>query len=99
MEISSRKVTCLNKNIELTSVEFTILKVLIQNAGNMVSRETLFKVALGRDSSVYDRSIDVHVSKLRKKLDCDSTGIERIKTVRSAGYLYIAGSQAASCCT
>jgi len=89
MEIGSRKVTCAGFNIELTSVEFCILEILLRSAGEMVTRETLFKVALGRDASAYDRSIDVHVSKLRKKLDCSAPGIERIKTIRNAGYLYV----------
>ncbi len=94
MEPGSRKVTCGSHNIELTSVEFCILEALLKNAGEMVTRENLFKTALGRDSSVYDRSIDVHVSKLRKKLDAAAPGIERIKTIRNAGYLYILESQA-----
>jgi len=89
MEIGSRKVTCAGANIELTSVEFCILEILLRSAGEMVTRETLFKVALGRDASAYDRSIDVHVSKLRKKLDCSAPGTERIKTIRNAGYLYV----------
>ncbi len=89
MEIGSHKVTCSGKSIDLTSVEFYILETLLRNAGRMVTREILFKTALGRDCTAYDRSIDVHVSKLRKKLDPENAGIERIKTIRNAGYLYI----------
>lgn len=89
MEVGARKVLCGGRPVELTSVEFCILELLLRNAGEMVTRETLFKVALGRDSSAYDRSIDVHVSKLRKKLDAAEPGVDRIKTIRNAGYLYV----------
>jgi two-component system response regulator CpxR len=76
--------------VDLTSVEFAILETLLRQAGQVVSRDDLVKQALGRDFSVYDRSIDVHVSSLRKKLGSGIADAERIKTVRSIGYLYSA---------
>lgn len=88
MDVSTRMVFCAGEPVELTSVEFGLLENLLRNAGKLVSREDLFKNALGRELSPYDRSVDVHVSKLRKKLGNCESGIERIKTVRSAGYLY-----------
>ncbi|HEY5672156.1 MAG TPA: response regulator transcription factor [Malonomonas sp.] len=74
--------------VELTSVEFTLLEVLLRQAGQVISRDVLVEKALGRRLSAYDRSIDVHVSALRKKLGHLSGDSERIKTVRGVGYLY-----------
>jgi len=74
--------------IELTSVEFTLLEVLLRQAGQVISREGLVEKALGRRLSAYDRSIDVHVSALRKKLGHHYESTERIKTIRGIGYLY-----------
>jgi DNA-binding response OmpR family regulator len=74
--------------IELTSVEFTLLEVLLRQAGQVISREELVAEALGRRLSAYDRSIDVHISALRKKLGHQYEKTERIKTIRSIGYLY-----------
>ncbi len=88
MDVSTRTVVCAGERVELTSVEFSLLESLLKNAGRLVPREELFKNALGREISPYDRSIDVHVSKLRKKLGNNDSGVERIKTVRSVGYLY-----------
>jgi len=68
MDISTRTVVCAGERVDLTSVEFSLLESLLKNAGRLVPREELFKNALGREISPYDRSIDVHVSKLRKKL-------------------------------
>lgn len=76
------------KPVELTSVEFALLDVLLQRAGEVISRDQLVEKVLGRRLTAYDRSIDVHVSALRRKLGhryCDS---ERIKTIRGIGYLY-----------
>ncbi len=74
--------------IELTSVEFTLLEVLLRQAGQVISREDLVAKALGRRLSAYDRSIDVHISALRKKLGHQYEKTERIKTIRGIGYLY-----------
>ena len=74
--------------VDLTSVEFTLLEVLLRQAGAVINREDLVEKALGRRLSAYDRSIDVHVSALRKKLGKYSGNEERIKTIRGIGYLY-----------
>ena len=76
------------ENIELTSVEFNLLEVLLSLAGKVISRKDLVEQVLGRRLSAYDRSIDVHVSALRKKLGHYDGNIERIRTIRSVGYLY-----------
>ena len=72
----------------MTSVEFSLLETLLRSAGKIVSREELAQKVLGRNLNLFDRSIDVHISKLRKKLGEMINGGERIKTVRGAGYLY-----------
>lgn len=75
--------------VPLTSTEFSVLEVLMQQAGQVVSKELLTERALGRKLGPYDRSIDMHVSNLRKKLGPGSDGEQRIKTVRSVGYLFV----------
>jgi two-component system, OmpR family, response regulator CpxR len=74
--------------LSLTTVEFELLEVLLRAAGRVVTREVLVRDVLGRDFSPFDRSIDVHVSNLRKKLGPHPDGSERIKGVRGFGYLY-----------
>ncbi len=88
MDLPARRVSCAGKTIDLTAVEFDLLELLLRNAGRIVSRELLINKVLGRSHSPYDRSIDVHVSRLRKKLGRLVAGTERIKAIRSAGYLY-----------
>ncbi|MBF0476931.1 MAG: response regulator transcription factor [Deltaproteobacteria bacterium] len=88
MDIGARVVLRAGEQVDLTTVEFNLLEHLIRNAGELVSREKLIKIVLGRSLSAYDRSIDVHISKLRKKLGREVDGMERIKSIRSVGYLY-----------
>ncbi len=74
--------------VEVTSIEFNLLEELLKAAGQVVSRADLSKKVLGRVLSPYDRSLDVHVSSLRRKLGRNVGGIERIRTIRGVGYLY-----------
>ena len=74
--------------IDLTTAEFDLLRVLLQSAGQVVPREQLFQDVLGREFSVFDRSIDNHISSLRRKLGSRVHGVERIKSVRNIGYQY-----------
>ena len=74
--------------IDLTAVEFDLLEVLLRAAGRVVTREDLVKAVLGRNFNPLDRSIDMHVSNLRKKLGHYVGDLERIKTVRGVGYVY-----------
>jgi two-component system, OmpR family, response regulator CpxR len=74
--------------VDLTTVEFDLLAVLMRAAGSAVSREDLVRDVLGREFSPFDRSIDTHVCNLRRKLGSLDDGAERIKGVRGAGYLY-----------
>ncbi|MDD2319193.1 MAG: response regulator transcription factor [Geobacteraceae bacterium] len=84
----ARTVVCGGRPVEVTSVEFSLLEVLLRMAGKVISREDLSVQALGRTLNYQDRSIDVHVSSLRKKLGSSSEGSERIKSVRGVGYIY-----------
>jgi two-component system response regulator CpxR len=81
------------KVVELTGAEFDMLVTLLQSAGRVVSREELAEAALGRPLAPLDRSVDMHISSLRRKLGAQVGGIERIKAVRGAGYLYARVSQ------
>ena len=78
------------QKVDLTSVEFAILETLLRLAGQVVSRDDLVQQSLGRRLSAYDRSIDVHVSSLRRKLGQRAGESERIKTIRNIGYQYSA---------
>lgn len=84
---ASRTARVGGREIKLTTAEYDLLDVFAKNAGAVVSREDLTRLVLGRRLSAYDRAIDMHVSNLRKKLGPSRSGGERIKTVRSAGYI------------
>jgi DNA-binding response OmpR family regulator len=76
------------KPVELTSVEFNLLHVLLREAGRVVTREHLVDAVLSRKFSPFDRSIDMHVSKVRRKLGDSDIGSDHIKTVRGVGYIF-----------
>ena len=86
LSASRRVVVRAETQVELTAVEFNVLECLMRNAGSIVSRETLAERALGRPLAPFDRSVDVHVHNLRKKIS--ATPDERIKTIRGVGYMY-----------
>jgi DNA-binding response OmpR family regulator len=71
--------------IELTSVEFDILELLARSVGRIVSRDEITMLIFGRESTPYDRFLDVHISHLRKKLECGKT---LIRAVRGVGYIF-----------
>lgn len=75
--------------VELTGTEFRLLETLLVSAGRLVSLERLSRDVLGRRHSPFDRSLGVHMSRLRKKLGPYGDGAERIHTVRSEGYVYV----------
>lgn len=88
LDPSAREGWLNGKQLDLTSVEFTLLETLLSDAGHVLSRERLTETVLGRKIGPFDRVIDVHVSNLRKKLGAVQEG-ERIKAVRGSGYLYV----------
>ncbi len=83
LDPASRSVHQDGERVELTDVEFALLEALMRSPGKVVEREPLAEQVLGRKFSPFDRSLDMHVSRLRKKL---GGGEERIKTVRGTGY-------------
>jgi two-component system response regulator CpxR len=85
---SSRSVKRGGEELPVTSVEFDLLSALLREAGRVVKKEDLSENVLERRLSPYDRSLDMHISNLRKKLGPRTDGSERIKTVRSVGYIY-----------
>ena len=85
---SSRSVKRGGEELPVTSVEFDLLLALLREAGSVVKKEVLSETVLERRLSPYDRSLDMHISNLRKKLGSRPDGSERIKTVRSVGYIY-----------
>lgn len=79
--------------VELTPVEFELLYQLAKSVGRVLSRDQLLDRVAGRDYDVFDRSIDVHISSLRRKLDDDPRSPRFIKTVRSVGYMFVDQNQ------
>lgn len=77
-----------DETLPLTSVEFDLLVLLVHEAGNVVERDRVAREVLGRTLLHFDRSIDTHVSRLRRKLGPRKDGGERIATLRGVGYLY-----------
>jgi two-component system response regulator CpxR len=90
MDTATRAVRRAGEPVELTAVEYDLLERLLRAAGQIAKREELVKEVLGRELSPFDRSIDMHVSNLRKKLGHQLNGMERIKTIRGVGYIYAA---------
>ncbi len=87
LDSTRRSATYDGQDLGLTSAEFNVLEVLLENAGSVVDKETLSRRALGRALSAYDRSIDVHVSKIRKKLAAREAD-RLIVSVRGIGYQF-----------
>jgi DNA-binding response OmpR family regulator len=85
---SSRSAKLGGVELTLTSVEFDLLAALLREAGKIVKKEDLSESVLERGLSPYDRSLDMHISNLRKKLGSRKDGSDRIKTIRSVGYIY-----------
>ncbi|MEO5367854.1 MAG: response regulator transcription factor [Magnetococcus sp. WYHC-3] len=88
LQPGARKVTVAGHPVALTSAEFNLLHLLMSEAGRVVAKETLCQQGLGRRLTSYDRSVDLHISSLRRKLGHDAAGAPRIHTVRGVGYLY-----------
>lgn len=88
LDPGTRVVKRAGENIELTAVEFDLLEKLLRGSGRIITREELSNDVLHRSLSPFDRSIDMHISNLRRKLGHNFGELERIKTVRGVGYIY-----------
>jgi two-component system response regulator CpxR len=96
MDFGTRDVRVGGSSVVLTAVEFNLLELFLRSPGQVVTREQVAKLVLGRNLSAFDRSIDVHVSKLRKKLGSIPPGEERIRAIRSVGYIYESHAESAA---
>ncbi|PCI58541.1 MAG: DNA-binding response regulator [Gammaproteobacteria bacterium] len=86
---NSRHVTLNNEVIELTSQEFELLWLLASRAGTVQNRDYIYKAVVGRDYDGLDRSVDVRISRLRKKMQDNTESPFRIKTIWGQGYLFV----------
>lgn len=89
VDMGARTVRVGGTEVALTGIEFGLLEMLARNAGTVVDRGELSREVLGRRASTFDRSLDVHLSNIRKKLGPMPDGSVRIKTVRGVGYIYV----------
>ena len=87
----SREVLAAGHALLLTGTEYEILNLLIKHAGDIVSKEQISEQVLGRRLAAFDRSIDMHVSNIRKKI-AEHIEPERIKTIRGSGYILVSGA-------
>jgi DNA-binding response OmpR family regulator len=84
----AHRATLDGKDLPLTGYEFSLLRVLAARAGRVLSREQIMELARGNSEDAFDRSIDVHISRLRQKLGDDPKHPRLLKTVRGVGYVY-----------
>jgi two-component system response regulator CpxR len=86
LDVAARKAVKAGKKLDLTDVEFGLLEALMRVPGTVLSRDELSQAVLGRAFDPFDRSLDMHVSRLRRKLSSDSEDEDRVKTIRGVGY-------------
>ncbi|MBU2885111.1 response regulator transcription factor [Gilvimarinus agarilyticus] len=94
LQMGSRAAFWLDQSLPLTGTEFSVLELLVRHAGQVISKDELTEQALGRKLTPYDRSIDVHVSNIRKKLATVGASKDQIINVRGAGYMLTRPSEA-----
>ncbi len=87
----AHRATLDGRELDLTGYEFTLLRVLAERAGRVLSREQIMELARGNSEEAFDRSIDVHISRIRQKLGDDPKRPRLLKTVRGVGYVYAGG--------
>jgi two-component system response regulator CpxR len=86
LDVAARKAVKAGRKLDLTDVEFGLLEALMRVPGTVVSRDELSQAVLGREFDPFDRSLDMHVSRLRRKLSSDEENEDRVKTIRGVGY-------------
>jgi DNA-binding response OmpR family regulator len=87
LHLGTRTTTWNNKEVALTGTEFSVLEILVRRAGQVISKDDMTEQALNRKLTPYDRSIDVHVSNIRKKITAAGSSKDLIINVRGAGYM------------
>jgi two-component system, OmpR family, response regulator len=85
-----RKAAYSGNDLDLTEVEFNLLEYLLCHCGSVVSRQELMRAGLGRKQGIFDRSVDVHLSRIRKKLKKAGGTAQQIKSIRGVGYILAA---------
>ena len=95
IDFEQHKVQRQGEELDLTVTEFNILAVLLREAGKVVDKNRLAEQSMQRSLTMFDRSLDMHLSNLRKKLGPMADGSPRIKTVRGVGYMYQTGQELA----
>ena len=86
LNAGTRQVQVAGKLVPLTGAEFRVLELLMRSVGQVISRDSMTEQALGRKLAAYDRSIDTHISNLRRKLELEAGKNPEIKNVRGSGY-------------
>ena len=89
LNLATRTLTRDGKTVPLTTGEFSVLKVLVQHPRQPLSRDKLMELARGREYEVFDRSIDVQISRLRKLVEEDPSHPKHIQTVWGFGYVFV----------
>lgn len=92
LDPAARKALKNGKKLDLTDVEFGLLEALMQSPGKVVNREELSQSVLGRAFDPFDRSLDMHVSRLRRKLSQVGSADDEVKTIRGVGYQLVVDS-------
>src|SRR6202050_3170779 len=93
LDTAARVARCNGTLLDLTDIEFGLLQTLMRSAGEVVAREQLAEAVLGRKFHPFDRSLDMHVSRLRHKLDVADNFGDQVKTIRGIGYQLAVPSQ------
>jgi DNA-binding response OmpR family regulator len=87
LHLGTRSATWDGQDVPLTGTEFSVLEILVRRAGQVISKDEMTEQALNRKLTPYDRSIDVHVSNIRKKINAAGSTKDLIINVRGAGYM------------
>jgi len=94
LDLGTRLLTKAGQPVPLTTGEFALLKVLVEHARSALSRDKLMELARGREYEVFDRSLDVQISRLRKLIETDPTHPRYIQTVWGLGYMFVPDGEA-----
>lgn len=94
LDTGARNANCDGAQLDLTDVEFDLLRALMESPGRILTREYLSEIVLNRKFTPFDRSLDTHVCRLRRKLDEAAKHGDRIRTIRSVGYQLVVGTEA-----
>jgi DNA-binding response OmpR family regulator len=95
LDSETRRVELAGAKVDLTNMEFELLRVLMESRGRVLTRDAVLQALRGIDADVFDRSVDMLVSRLRRKLDDDSRSPRWVKTIRGTGYQFVGGGDGA----